>query len=604
MVNSDYIEYIDSHINEIKEKYTSYNTMKDYDVFSFLCMKYFFFNEDDTPFDADVALEYFTDGANDGGIDAIFNDPNSDDNDVIVMQCKHYRKSILRPEEIGAAVLKIKNTLLDLKTNRTEMFNERLVDAYRDSLGNMNDNGNIKIYFFTMYQPKNKRIANSIKRQFQNFPYDVELIYGKDIEDQIEICDNGKTCVDSDKLMIDDKNNILHYADSIIVNISAKSLSELYVKRKNGLLGMNLRYYVRQKNVDLGIQQTISKNPNYFWYKNNGIVIFCEDYYIDGNELKLKNFSIINGGQTTNQLGKLEIKEDFYLLCKVIKAPEGENDSGQFAFSIAEATNSQKPIKPADLKANTPEQLNLRKRLRKEHVWYITKKGDRATKDFNKHYEVARIDKVGKISLAGILQMPGTARNSATRKMYGGDFYWKIYGPDAREGVIADLLKINYYYERFKAVELKKEEYSPHKGVFKNCQTFQLALITFMSKLVNNVFSQDNINQAINNIELLKSLLYDMGTMTHIIGNKKISETEEKATLYNIFNILGAEVLAFCYSDEVYKQRKMGNENINPSNYFKKDTVYYESILPRLLWIYNQNQQLQSLIKKICLKEK
>ena len=90
IINSNYIEYVQSHIRELKEKYVTYNNMKEYDLFSFLCMKYFFFNEDDVPFDADIALYYFTDGPNDGGIDAVFNDPNSDDNDVIVMQCKYY----------------------------------------------------------------------------------------------------------------------------------------------------------------------------------------------------------------------------------------------------------------------------------------------------------------------------------------------------------------------------------------------------------------------------------------------------------------------------------------------------------------------------------
>lgn len=32
----------------------------------------------------------------------------------------------------------------------------------------------------------------------------------------------------------------------------------------------------------------------------------------------------------------------------------------KFALEIAEATNSQKPVKKADLKANTPEQIRLK----------------------------------------------------------------------------------------------------------------------------------------------------------------------------------------------------------------------------------------------------
>lgn len=90
--------------------------------------------------------------------------------------------------------------------------------------------------------------------------YDLEMNFRSDIEAQIELCDNGKLCVDYDKIAIDDKNNYLKYEDSIIVNISALSLQELQNRRRNGLLGMNLRYYVRQKAVDTGIEKLYITN--------------------------------------------------------------------------------------------------------------------------------------------------------------------------------------------------------------------------------------------------------------------------------------------------------------------------------------------------------
>ena len=167
----------------------------------------------------------------------------------------------------------------------------------------------------------------------------------------------------------------MKYEDSIIVNISALSLQELQNRRRNGLLGMNLRYYVRQKAVDTGIEKTIHKEPENFWYKNNGILIICDDYEIDGKEIKLWNFSIVNGGQTTNRIGKLDIEKDFYLQCKVVKSKGNTTQmKDKFALEIAEATNSQKPVKKADLKANTPEQIRLKERLNRCQVYYITKK--------------------------------------------------------------------------------------------------------------------------------------------------------------------------------------------------------------------------------------
>ena len=90
----------------------------------------------------------------------------------------------------------------------------------------MENNANIRIVFFTSYQPKNKRERNKLDKSMRDYfgKYDLEMNFRSDIEAQIELCDNGKLCVDYDKIAIDDKNNYLKYEDSIIVNISALSV--------------------------------------------------------------------------------------------------------------------------------------------------------------------------------------------------------------------------------------------------------------------------------------------------------------------------------------------------------------------------------------------
>lgn len=596
--------YVESHMIELQEKYSVYQSLRDYQMFPILCMKYFFFEEGDVPFDAEEILQYQTDGANDGGIDAIFNDPNSDENDVIIIQCKYYKNTTLTFDDISGGLKKIENTLKNLKNNKTDEYNEGLINAYREATGNMSDDGEIKIYFFTMFQPKNKHVANKLAKAIPNsFLYEVEIEYRKDIEDQIEICDNGKNYVESDKLKIDKKDNYLQYNDSIIVNISAKSLSDLYNKRKNGLLGMNLRYYIKQKMVDNGIQKTINTSPDTFWYKNNGIVIVCEDYLLDGTEVKLYNFSIINGGQTTNRIGRLNIEEDFYLQCKIIKVSNIEKEKqDNFIYEIAEATNAQKPIKVADLKANTPEQLKLRNRLRTQHVWYITKKGDKAPKEFNQYYEITKIDKVGKLSLAGVLQMPGSARSNPKR-MYNDEYYYLIFGSDAREGVIADLLRIGYYYDVFLKTEFKNSGYmlgaNNEGATFKNAKTFQLACISFLSKLLQGVFSYDEISDNLNNQDELKKILHKMGNMKKIIINRPDTEEEEKCILFSIFGSIGDEVIQYCYENEIEKDK-----NIMPSNYLKQDTAYYMQIIPRLWKTYKKGKDLQKGIIALCEKKR
>ncbi len=407
-------------------------------------------------------------------------------------------------------------------------------------------------------------------------------------------------CVDYDKIVLDSKDNFLKYEDSVIVNIAAVSLQELYQRRRNGLLGMNLRYYVKQKAVDTGIEKTISKEPENFWYKNNGILIICDDYEIDGKEIKLWNFSIVNGGQTTNRIGKMDIEKDFFLQCKVVKS-KGENQTKKdtFALEIAEATNSQKPIKKADLKANTIEQLHLKERLNACHVYYITKKGDRAPKQYSEPYQVTTLEQIGKLGLAAVLQMPGSSRSNSQR-MYNDEYYYSIFGDDAKEGVLADLLRISHYYDKFLKYHIKDQGYDEKTvlPMLKNGRTFQYACITLLCKINYGVFSYETIAGVLNNVDELKTVLRQMGDMGKIVS---ANISDEEALFFEIYSVIGNEVLGYCYENALYKAEEE-QRTIAPSDYLKLDGNYYKDIIKRLWNQYKQSSVLKGNIDKLCGK--
>lgn len=598
-MNTDFFEY---NIQTMKENYPHFNVYEDYHVFTFLCIKYFYYSENGLSFDQEIVEDYLTDGPNDGGIDAIFNDPYSEGNDVIVVQSKYYRNTDLNAETVAGELYKINETLKKLKSNKISEFNDKLVTAYRNATSQMEENGSIRIVFFTSYQPKNKRERTKLEKSMNSYfeKYDFEMNFRSDIESQIELCNSGKVSVDYDKISIDDKNNYLKYENSIIVNISAKSLQELQNRRRNSLLGMNLRYYVKQKVVDTGIEKTIHEEPENFWYKNNGILIICEKYELDGKEIKLHNFSIVNGGQTTNRIGKLDIEKDFFLQCKIVVSKGDSNqEKDRFALSIAEATNSQKPIKKADLKANTPEQIRLKERLNRCGVYYITKKGDKAPKQFSETYQVTTLEQVGKLGLAAILQMPGSSRSNSQR-MYNDENYYSIFGLNAKEGVIADLLKISYHYDAFIKHHIKNKGYDEKIEIpmMKNGRTFQYACITFLCKVNYGVFSYNEIASMYNNIDNLRIAIRGMGNMTQLIS-KHLDNEEE--IFIKMFSIIGSEVLGYCFKNAIYEADKE-QRTIAPSDYLKSDLNYYKDVLRRLWFIYNQNNTLKLSIDDICGK--
>lgn len=593
---------IDSNIQSLKEKYPAFGDCKDYQLFTLLCTYSYFYGATDALFDQDEVKGYLVDGANDGGFDAVFKDPNSEDDDIAIIQCKYYKNAKLKIENITGEITKIRETLEKLNANTYEGLSKSMVTAFKNAIYEKSDKSDFNIYFFASYEPtlaEKKKFKRAAEKAAG--PYKVELHFAKDIEEQIGICESGKVCVESDKLEIDKAQNCLRYInpetqnESIIVNVSAESLKDLYQRKGNLLLGLNLRYYVKQKHVDDGLRKTITKDPDKFWYKNNGIVIVCESYALDGKDLKLKNFSIVNGGQTTNRIGNIDFKKDFYITCKVIQTEgieEAEKDA--FALEIAESTNAQKPIRKADLLANTPEQIRLKERLAKYGVYYVLKKGDKPKSKYAP-YEVTKVDAVGKLSLAAILQMPGSARSNSA-KMYYDENRHTIWGSEAQVGVIKDLLRLDYYYKRFIKTDLTKITRDENIiSAMKNGRTFQLACISLLCKIAYGVFSYEgSIAPYLNNVDALKRELRKMEPMGKLVS---VNLDEEEAIFRKIFTIISTEVLG--YGIDLAKEIS-GDNNIDVANYLKSDENYYRYCVKRLWNVFTSNQALRSYIYSIC----
>lgn len=599
--------YIVPRISALKENYPILKNEQDYHLFILMCLKYYYFSEPGIAFDPEMILqEYITDGGKDGGIDALFNDPTSENNDLIIVQCKFYQNSILTEDDISTEIEKISNTIDDLQACRYSDYNERVVSAYTNARSQMADDGDVKIVVFTAFNPTDKRARNRIEKYVRkNHPeVDIEFEFRSDIEDQIELIENGKSLVDYDELTIDAKGNYLQYEESVIVNISARSLQDLSSRRRNGLLGMNLRYYIRKKEVDSGIERSINRNPENFWYKNNGIVVICDDYEIDGKVLKLWSFSIVNGGQTTNRIAHANIEKDFYLHCKVVKTKCDMSVKGNetqqkeaFVLNIAEATNSQKKIDTADKKANTPEQNNLRERLASQHVYYVTKRGDKVPmKQYSEPYESTTMQMVGKLGLAGILLLPGSARSNPAR-MFQSGYYEQIYGKNVNERVIADLLKINYYYSQFLKTEIKDKGYDEKTDIpmFRNGTTFQLACIAFLCKVQAGAINYSYISTLTHNQDEMKRELRKMDGLDRLIIHKR---SDEKELLYKLFAFIGQDVMGICYDNALER-----NENdLAASNYLKTDTTFYKDIIKRLWSQYNKNAEFKEAFDSIFIK--
>lgn len=191
----------------------------------------------------------------------------------------------------------------------------------------------------------------------------------------------------------------------------------------------NVRIYLKLKNrINQSIYDTAVSDDNYsFWYLNNGITLLCEECnYIPNSrspQVDLKNFQIVNGGQTTHALFEAFIRDpekikDVLVLVRICETKK-ENKIGE---RISETTNSQTPIRTRDLHSNDRIQRKLEEQFKTLGYFYERKKNQHSDqpKSFRLDNEL-----LGQIYLAYYLDMPSEAKNQ--KQIVFGDKYDDIF---------------------------------------------------------------------------------------------------------------------------------------------------------------------------------
>lgn len=590
-------EKIKEKLNFLKAHYSFLSRENDDYIFNALCSIILFYRcQADLP-DTQEMKRIIVDGTNDGGIDCILIDPDSDYNDIVFIQCKQYNQKISK-NDITAAIDKMYNAYKDLISKQFSYYNSNLVEQYSWCESEMEENARVKFVFCTT-APKSNINLKKIHEEFvqktdNNANFTLDVFFDDDIAAKIDEYDSLRKSVNSGTVTIDKENNILKFSedntetDAIIVNGSANSIKLLYSQHHLALFSHNLRYYIKAKTIDNNIAATISDDKNSFWYKNNGLTIICESFKVEGKVVILKNFSIINGGQTTTLLGKsdsINERNDFYLPIKIISVQGSTEEQKQdFIFKIAVAANSQKPIKPSDMKANAPEQLLFANELKKLGILYKTKRGEKTPSAFSSKEKNTDLKNTVSLGFAGIFLMPGTARNKSSI-MYSDDYpyYEKLFGDENRVAsavVIRDLLHISNYFETTFLKDFTSNTPAKNIIIFSNqSKTLCLAFSRFLSLYINKKYSDEDI-QFISNVDLEND--GELNKFNQVISR----DTSKLFGIYNsntdvklIDDCLKKSFKFICRKGaETYEIEKNKGYNADESNWLKKDSSFYKII--------------------------
>lgn len=576
------MELIENELRQIKleVKEILKRDISDEQAFEFLSEELFCLKERNgyNPlFDIEMSI---TNGPNDGGVDFVYYDEES--SKVILGQCKYTKN--LKLNDIITELNKMSTTVENFKISNTGIYNEKLRAELQNALDRLpdGDEGNVEYNIYTISDYDETSIMNKIEAEHNTYSKEMVNVYGKDefitkIKEKVE---KLNTIEEEFTINIDQANNYLTYsnssADGIMVNMSSNSLIKMFNKYKDeGLLDMNIRKYVKNKMVDDGIKRTLDKDRSNFWFFNNGIIIACDDYYVDGNTVKIRGFSIVNGGQTTNRIGnyKGSNHEEFFIPCKIICI----NNKNKNLFSkVAETTNSQKPIYPRDLKANSPEMKMLQSWLDKENIYLEIKRGE---KKKNKKYKIKN-DELGQLILSFVYQQPGTARSGKKTIFDNNNYYNKLreqnYEKDInKKKFITDLIKLNQEYiyveEKLKndTAKYPTKLNNEQKIILKNAKYIFISLFGISYFLENGDI---DLNDIISDPEIVTTQDFIYGKF---INNYRKDDFEEKITALIV-------QIIYCL-EEIYNRQLSTGSITSVSNLFKTDKKYRELIVRHTL---------------------
>lgn len=583
-------ELIQEKIQSMKSAYPSLRQKTDEYVFSALCIKSNLYKNPAFSINENDYTDMIVDGQCDGGVDIMLSDPNSEGSDLVIAQSKYYTN--ISAEDVVNAMTKMALFYKDMTQGHYEQVNATVQRRFLSLTSELGDESRIRFVFYTSAPQsgiQKKRVEKKFRDLFSDSSqFDVALFFGSDLEDEIKESESRRPTVESGKIKIDESDNYLLYGDNAaIVNVSAFSIKQLYALHNINLLSRNLRYHISGRDIDSGINDTIRNCPESFWLKNNGITIVCDDFSIDGREVKLKNFSIINGGQTTYMLHKskyIDETHDLYLPCKIVTTEgETEDEKNAFSLAIAKATNTQKPIKKVDLKANSPEQVRFAQAMRDVGIFYQTKRGESVPRAFREPYLNSDLLEIGKLCLAAVYQVPCASRTKPS-SLYLPQYYDKVFNGNQAQiaRLCKELLYIDYY---FKTAFLKKfdrdNENMPDANerisFAHNARTICIAFVAFASRYYRKNISLQDLQTIFNaarsdnaNDAALYDIFSNINNINFILPPTIFSQKNQyDATLDQLFTvIINAGITSFSMASQY-------DSTLTATNFLKKDKNYY-----------------------------
>lgn len=294
----------------------------------------------------------------------------------------------------------IKKTLNDFDTilrgSKYETNNERFNKRIKDLQEHLDKNGKVEFLFITLSQQNPDAEENLISFEKANpnmfvRVFDIHHIKKDFIDVHYKKLErlgllrrrlnpiNDKITIKLERLGTNNNQiQIKKPFDAYIFLIRPKLVYELFLKYGYSLFIENVRNPIKDSDINQRMQETLIKEPAYFWYYNNGITAISSlipELSKRAKEFEITGLQVINGAQTVHAVYKAyheastterqKVDEEVLLTLRLYKSA-GED----FDRKVTKYTNAQNPMSDRDFWANDPVQIRLQEESFTTPFWY------------------------------------------------------------------------------------------------------------------------------------------------------------------------------------------------------------------------------------------
>jgi hypothetical protein len=156
--------------------------------------------------------------------------------------------------------------------------------------------------------------------------------------------------------------------ENISFVVTGSVLQQLARTHKDSLFNWNIRRFLGRKGeVNAGLRETLEKEPQHFFYYNNGISCLCESFSFDPKTRKLKvaKLQVVNGAQTLGAIKHAdpEAASEALVLVKLTAVKHAHRETG-LAASLIKTNNTQNTLRVPDFRSNDKIQIWLEQKFK------------------------------------------------------------------------------------------------------------------------------------------------------------------------------------------------------------------------------------------------